>query len=167
VCPSHPPRRPRQPITPCRLCPFRPVQTTHGNSRRALIWRHRFITDTWGWEVPAGWVEPGEDPEAAIRREIEEETGYHVGRLEPMISYNAISSISTMRFAAYVAVADQHGRIAPSDNSESAKVKWIRLVDVSALIHSGQIQDGPSLTALACYQWFAASKPPYPNRTEK
>ena len=25
-----------------------------------LIWRHRFITDTWGWEVPAGWVEPDE-----------------------------------------------------------------------------------------------------------
>ena len=20
-----------------------------------LIWRHRFITDKWGWEVPAGW----------------------------------------------------------------------------------------------------------------
>jgi len=37
VCPSHPPRRPRQPITPCRLCPFRPVQTTHGNSRRAVV----------------------------------------------------------------------------------------------------------------------------------
>jgi len=28
-----------------------------------LIWRHRYITDTWGWEVPAGWVEPGEEPE--------------------------------------------------------------------------------------------------------
>jgi hypothetical protein len=20
-----------------------------------MIWRHRFITDSWGWEVPAGW----------------------------------------------------------------------------------------------------------------
>jgi 8-oxo-dGTP pyrophosphatase MutT (NUDIX family) len=67
-----------------------------------LIWRHRFITDAWGWEVPAGWVEPGEDPEAAIRREIEEETGYAAGHIEPMVSYNALSGISTMRFTAYV-----------------------------------------------------------------
>src|SRR4051812_34934625 len=44
--------------------------------RTLLTWRHRYITDTWGWEVPAGWAEPGEDPADAIRREIEEETGY-------------------------------------------------------------------------------------------
>ena len=26
-----------------------------------LLWRHRFISDTWGWEVPAGRVDPGRD----------------------------------------------------------------------------------------------------------
>ena len=30
-----------------------------------LLWRHRFVTDTWGWEVPAGRVDPGETPAAA------------------------------------------------------------------------------------------------------
>ena len=35
ACARPPPRRPQQPITPRRLCPFRPVQATHGNSRRA------------------------------------------------------------------------------------------------------------------------------------
>ena len=30
-----------------------------------LIYRHRFITDSWGWEVPAGGVDPGETPEQA------------------------------------------------------------------------------------------------------
>ena len=34
--PVPPAAPPRQPITPCRLCPFRTVQTTHGNSRRAV-----------------------------------------------------------------------------------------------------------------------------------
>ena len=33
-----------------------------------LLWRHRSITDSWGWEVPAGGVEPGEPlPDAAAR----------------------------------------------------------------------------------------------------
>ncbi len=24
-----------------------------------LLWRHRFITGTWGWEIPAGGVDSG------------------------------------------------------------------------------------------------------------
>lgn len=49
-----------------------------GNGNTLLIWRHRFITDRWGWEVPAGWAEPGEDLAEAARREIVEETGWTV-----------------------------------------------------------------------------------------
>ena len=40
-----------------------------------LLWRHRFITDTWGWEVPAGRIDPGETPIEAAEREAFEETG--------------------------------------------------------------------------------------------
>jgi 8-oxo-dGTP pyrophosphatase MutT (NUDIX family) len=115
-----------------------------------LIWRHRFITDTWGWEVPAGWAEPGEDPEAAIRREIEEETGYAVDHVEPMVGYNAISGISTMRFTAYLASGANQAR-SPEDGAETSAVRWFRLTDVGSLLATGQIQDGPSITALAYY----------------
>ena len=27
-----------------------------------LLWRHRFITGTWTWEIPLGKTDPGEDP---------------------------------------------------------------------------------------------------------
>lgn len=30
------------------------------------------------WTMPGGGLEPGEDPEAAVRREVREETGYKV-----------------------------------------------------------------------------------------
>ena len=43
-----------------------------------LLWRHRFISDTWGWEVPAGRVDPGETPEECAARETLEETGWTV-----------------------------------------------------------------------------------------
>ena len=32
-----------------------------------LLWRHRFITDEWGWEIPAGRIDDGEAVEAAAR----------------------------------------------------------------------------------------------------
>ncbi len=43
--------------------------------RVLLIHRHRFITDSTGWEIPAGRVEMGEDPIEAAARETLEETG--------------------------------------------------------------------------------------------
>jgi 8-oxo-dGTP pyrophosphatase MutT (NUDIX family) len=40
-----------------------------------LLWRHRFITGTWGLEIPMGRIEEGESPVDAAAREFEEETG--------------------------------------------------------------------------------------------
>ncbi len=50
-----------------------------GETEVLLLYRHRFITDTWGWEIPAGRVDPGEDPAASAAREALEETGWEVG----------------------------------------------------------------------------------------
>ena len=35
-----------------------------------LLWRHRFITDAWGWEIPAGRIDPGEEPGAALKLRV-------------------------------------------------------------------------------------------------
>lgn len=118
--------------------------------RVLLIWRHRFITDSWGWEVPAGWAEPGEDTAIAIRREIEEETGYRPGTVRPMTAYNALSGISDMRFTVFLASGAEHVGV-PADRAESSKVEWVPLATVPNLAANGHIQDGPSLAALTYY----------------
>ena len=53
-----------------------------------LLWRHRFITDTWGWEVPAGRVDEGETPAEAAAREALEETGWRPGPLTRLCTYH-------------------------------------------------------------------------------
>lgn len=118
--------------------------------RLLLIWRHRFITDSWGWEVPAGWAEPEEDLEQAIRREVEEETGWRPGKVAEMTAYNALSGISTMHFTSFHVTECTHIG-PPSDPSESTKIEWIPEDAIPKLAAEGLITDGPSLTALSYY----------------
>ena len=50
--------------------------------RVILVRQYRYAVDRWIWELPAGNVEPGEDPEAAALRECTEETGWTARRVE-------------------------------------------------------------------------------------
>ncbi len=123
---------------------------TDAQGRFLLIHRHRFITGRWGWEVPAGWAEPGEDPAAAMGREVEEETGWRPGRITLLTEYDALAGISTMHFRCFHITGCQ--RVGePTDPSESSRVEWLPESEVVKLMTSGEILDGPSLTALSFY----------------
>ncbi|MEU6232641.1 NUDIX hydrolase [Kitasatospora sp. NPDC047058] len=115
-----------------------------------LIYRHRFITGRWGWEVPAGWVEPGEDLVEAIAREVEEETGWRPGQVESLTEYDALAGISTMHFTAFhITGCTRIGE--PTDVSEATRVEWMSEAEVVKLLTSGGVPDGPSHAALSFY----------------
>ena len=58
------------------------------DQRRVLmLWRHRFVPDRWGWELPGGSVDTDEEPADAAVRETEEETGYRAGSVEHLITF--------------------------------------------------------------------------------
>lgn len=49
-----------------------------------LIRQYRHAAGSFLWEIPAGTLEPGEDPVECARRELAEETGYEAARLEEL-----------------------------------------------------------------------------------
>ena len=112
-----------------------------------LLWRHRFITDRWGWEVPAGRIDPGEDPMAAAAREVEEETGWRPGPLRPLLDWYVASGITDHHFTAYVADGAEHIGD-PVDAFEAERVEWLTTDAIRQAIAAGEIPDGPGLTAL-------------------
>ena len=119
-----------------------------------LLWRHRFITDTWGWEIPAGRVDPGESPEQAARRETLEETGWLPGRLSPLLTYQPTNGLSDQRFNIFLADGAVHvGE--PTDPGESERVEWVSVDEVASLAQRGEMLDGLSLTAVLYALAFA------------
>jgi 8-oxo-dGDP phosphatase len=120
-----------------------------------LIWRHRFITDTWGWEIPAGRIEPDESPEEAAVRETVEETGWRPGPLHRLGAYAPNNGSTDQVF--HLFVADGGTRVGdPTDPSESERIEWVEPDKVRWLIEQGQVYDGMSLTGLLWTLAFSA-----------
>ncbi len=130
-----------------RTSPGAGAVVTDEGSRVLLLWRHRFITDTWGWEIPIGRAEPGEDLAAAAAREVEEETGWRPGPLTPLLRVEPTPGISTSVHHLYRArSATRIG--APEDDFESSRVEWVPLDTIRGLIDAGQVSSGTTLAAL-------------------
>jgi 8-oxo-dGTP pyrophosphatase MutT (NUDIX family) len=106
-------------------------------TRMLLIWRHRFVIDRWVWELPGGYIDPGEDGPAAAAREVEEETGYRPRTIEHIMTFQPASGTADSPHVLYLARgADQVGT---PDANETEAIRWIPLTELPALIADGAI----------------------------
>jgi 8-oxo-dGTP pyrophosphatase MutT (NUDIX family) len=127
--------------------PVAAVVAVDDRDRVLLMWRHRHVTDTWGWEIPAGRVEEGETPIEAAVRETEEETGWRPGALRPIVVSQPSSGSVDSRH--HLFRADGAERIGPpTDITEAERIEWVPLAQVRALIDEGEIVSGATLIGL-------------------
>lgn len=112
-----------------------------------LLWRHRMIPGSRGWEIPAGRVEAGETPEQGAAREVLEETGWRPGPLRFLVAYHPSSGMLDHSYHLfYASSAVREGD--PTDWYEADRVEWLTVDEVRAQIRAGHVVDGLSLTAL-------------------
>jgi 8-oxo-dGTP pyrophosphatase MutT (NUDIX family) len=127
----------------------------HVEGRVLAMWRHRFISDSWGWEIPAGKVDEGETPAEAAARETLEETGWQPGPLTHLVSYHPTNGLTDQHFHVFLATEATHvGE--PTDPNEAARIEWLPVDEITRLLRDGRFGDGLSFSSIA---WWLAVGP--------
>lgn len=112
-----------------------------------LVWRERFITNSWGWETPGGIVDAGETGAQTAERETVEETGWRPEGLQLVAAFQPMPGLVDTPHEVYVSrQAVKVGE--PSDPVEAGVVQWVPLADIPALIAQGEIAGSGSLVGL-------------------
>jgi 8-oxo-dGTP pyrophosphatase MutT (NUDIX family) len=120
------------------------------DGRILLIEHYRFITDTTGWEVPAGRLDEDEGLADAAARELREETGYTAEQLEYLAFYHPSNGSTNLTFHVYFGYGlRQVGEL--TDTNEIMRVAWFSIDEVWAMIAANEVRDGMTLTALLWY----------------
>ncbi|MEU0522778.1 NUDIX domain-containing protein [Streptomyces niveus] len=133
--------------TVIRLRPVAVAAVVNERQEVLLLWRHRFITGAWGWELPSGGTGEGEDPAAAAAREFEEETGWRSGPMQLLLTVDPQPGISTSHHRVYWSdQAEQIGQ--PEDDFESARREWVPLHRVPELVTRGEIRSAVAVAGL-------------------
>ncbi|GAA3896644.1 NUDIX hydrolase [Streptomyces lacrimifluminis] len=112
-----------------------------------MMWRHRFITDSWAWELPMGLVEEGESPEEAAAREVLEETGWRPGPVKPLIYAEPANGITDSQHHVFRADGATYDG-PPTEKNESDRIEWIPLSEVRGMIDRREIVSSGSLVGL-------------------
>ncbi|HUY35102.1 MAG TPA: NUDIX hydrolase [Pirellulales bacterium] len=107
-------------------------------------------------ELPAGTLEAGEDPRHAAQRELEEETGYRPGRIEPLCQFFMSPGILRERMHLFVATELVPG---PTrlDEGEQIEPLLVSGDEALAMTSDGQIEDAKTLVGLLWYQCWRKS----------
>lgn len=67
-----------------------------------LLWRYRFVQGRWGWELPGGLVDEGEEPAEAAVRELEEQAGYRVAEVRHLVSFQPLAESADCEHVVFV-----------------------------------------------------------------
>jgi ADP-ribose pyrophosphatase len=118
-----------------------------GQGNVLLVRQYRLPVQQSLLEIPAGGVDPGESPEEAAQRELQEETGQRAGRLEHLCSFFASPGYCDEYMHLYLATALEPS-VLTADADESIEVVCLPLSEALRLIERGEIRDVKTIVGL-------------------
>ncbi len=115
-----------------------------------LIRNVRFAVQQTLWELPAGMLEPDEDPKLCAARELTEETGYVAERIEPLGEYFSTPGTSDEVMYSYLATGLKGGQQS-LEGYEQIEVEVLPQTKVREMMLDGTIRDAKTIATLSLY----------------
>ena len=112
-----------------------------------LIRQFRHAAGGFIYEIPAGKLNPGEDPVACASRELEEEIGYRAGKLDLLASIFTAPGFADEVIHIYTATGLTQGR-QQLDRDEVLEVVPLSLAETVDMIADGRIRDAKTIVGL-------------------
>ncbi len=112
-----------------------------------LVRQYRYAVQSELLELPAGTREAGESPEACAARELEEETGYRAGRVEPLCQVYLAPGYSSELLHVFLATQLTQSQAHP-EADERIQVVSMALDEALAAVMSGEIRDAKTIVGL-------------------
>ncbi len=120
-----------------------------------LIRQYRYAADGYLFEIPAGRLDPGEDPLHCAARELKEETGCTAEKLDYLLTMYTTPGFTDEKIHLYMAT----GLVAGETKHEADEFLELRPVLLSRaleMIEAGEIQDGKTALGLLFAAGFRA-----------
>ncbi|MFN6202097.1 MAG: NUDIX hydrolase [Acidobacteriota bacterium] len=117
------------------------------DGRVALVSQYRHPARAELLEIPAGRIEPGEDPELCARREVEQETGFRPGRIERLSGFYSTPGFCEEILHVFLAT-DLTPTRQQLDHDEVVEVHFLQLEEAVRMVHQGEIVDSKTIIAL-------------------
>lgn len=112
-----------------------------------LIRQYRYAAEGYLYEVPAGRLDAGEDPDACAHRELAEETGYRAASVERLFTMYTTPGFTDEKIHLYLATGLTPGE-ARREADEFVELVPTAMSDALRMIEDGRIQDAKTALAL-------------------
>lgn len=120
------------------------------NNRVILVRQFRYPIQDSLYELPAGKLNPGEDPAVCARRELEEETGYVAGQLKALGAIYTTPGFCNERLHLYLATdlkKSERGQQL-EEGEASLTVEIFDFRRVIEMIERNEIEDGKTICGM-------------------
>jgi ADP-ribose pyrophosphatase len=115
-----------------------------------LVRQFRHAVNKFLLEIPAGGVDPGEEPAESVRRELQEEIGYFPQTIDRLGGFYATPGYGTEYLHCFLATDLVPARLVAED-TEDIEVVSIPADEILGLIRSSDICDAKSIAALLMF----------------
>ena len=121
-----------------------------------LVRQYRRAPDRDLLEIPAGGIDPGEDPNTTVVREMCEETGYRPQKIEKLAGFYVSPGFCDEYMHLYLATDLVPERLYAED-TDSIELIPVPAEKVAGMLTDGSIQDAKSIAGLLMYLYFNKS----------